>query len=61
MIGLWGLAISRKLPLSAIAGMIAPYPTMAELSKRVAGSYFTPKLFSDRVRWIVGLVQKWLP
>lgn len=45
MIALWGLAISNKLPISAIAGMIVPYPTMSELSKRVAGSYFAPSLY----------------
>ena len=33
--------------------MIAPYPTLGEVSKRAAGSYFTPSLFSDRTRKIV--------
>lgn len=61
LIGMWGLAISRRLPLSAIAGHIAPYPTLSEISKRAAGSYFTPKLFSTRTRKIVGFIQKWLP
>jgi pyruvate/2-oxoglutarate dehydrogenase complex dihydrolipoamide dehydrogenase (E3) component len=61
MIGMWGLAISRKLPISAVAGMIAPYPTLSELSKRAAGSYYTPTLFGPRVKKIVSLVQKWLP
>lgn len=61
MIGMWGLAISRKLPISAIAGMIAPYPTLSEISKRAAGSYYTPLLFGWRVKKIVSLVQKWLP
>lgn len=61
MIGLWGLAISRKLAISAIAGMIAPYPTLSELSKRAAGSYYTPSLYGARMRRFVGLVQKWLP
>ena len=61
MIALWGLAISKKLPISAIAGMIVPYPTMSELSKRVAGSYFTPSLYGKRMRRFVKLVQRWLP
>lgn len=61
MIGLWGLAIQRGLKLPAIAGMIAPYPTLAELSKHVAGQYYTPSLYGPRMRRLVGLIQKWLP
>lgn len=53
MIGQWTLAISRKIPLSALAGMIVPYPTYAEIGKRAAGSYFTAKLFSARTKALV--------
>jgi len=49
----WVLAISQKLKIGAMAGMIAPYPTLAEVSKRIAGSYYTPSLFSERTRKIV--------
>jgi len=59
MIGQWTLAIARRIPLSAMAGLIAPYPTRAEAGKRAAGSYFTAKLFSARtktlVRWLARL------
>jgi pyruvate/2-oxoglutarate dehydrogenase complex dihydrolipoamide dehydrogenase (E3) component len=61
MIGLWGLAIQQKLKIGAIASMIAPYPTMSEISKRAAGSFYTPSLFSTRTRRLVGLIQRWLP
>lgn len=61
LIGLWGLAISRRLKLSAVAGMIAPYPTLSEISKKVAGQYFTPTLYGDRMRWVVRTVQRLLP
>lgn len=53
LIQLWGLAISAGVKLSAIAGMIAPYPTLGEASKRAAGSFFTPRLFSERTRRLV--------
>jgi hypothetical protein len=33
--------------------MIAPYPTLGEVSKRAAGSFFTPKLFSAATRKLV--------
>jgi pyruvate/2-oxoglutarate dehydrogenase complex dihydrolipoamide dehydrogenase (E3) component len=59
-IGAWTLAIARKIPLSALAGMIVPYPTRSEAGKRAIGSYFTPKLFSARTRMLVRLLG-WLP
>ena len=54
----WVLAISQGLKIKAMASMIAPYPTLGEVNKRAAGSYFTPKLFSDRTRWLVRLLSK---
>lgn len=53
----WVLAISQGLKVSAFATMIAPYPTLGEVSKRAAGSYFTPKLFSERTKWLVRLLR----
>ena len=52
----WVLAINRGLPISAMATAIAPYPTLAEVSKRVAGSYYTDNLFSPRTRRLVKLL-----
>ena len=62
LIGLWSLAIVNRLKMRAVASMIAPYPTLSELNKRVAGAYFSPRLFENpSVKRIVGLVQKLLP
>ena len=60
MIGQWTLAISRKVPLSALAGLIAPYPTRSEAGKRAAGSFFTARLFSARTKALVRFLG-WLP
>ena len=49
----WVLAISQGLKIGAMASVIAPYPTLSEISKRAAGSYYTPSLFSARTRSIV--------
>jgi pyruvate/2-oxoglutarate dehydrogenase complex dihydrolipoamide dehydrogenase (E3) component len=49
----WGLAMQEKMKIGAIASMIAPYPTFGEVSKRAAGSFYTPTLFSERTRRIV--------
>lgn len=62
LIGLWGLAISARLKLSAVAGMVAPYPTLGEVSKRAAGAYFSPKLFENpTLKRLVRLIQRWVP
>ena len=54
----WILAISQKMKIGAMAQMIAPYPTLGEINKRAAGTYYTPSLFSDRTRKIVRLLAK---
>ncbi len=61
LIGTWGLAISAGLKIGAVASAIMPYPTLSEISKRAAGSYYTPKLFGPLTRRIVGVVQRFLP
>ena len=53
MIQPWILAISKGLKIGSVASYIAPYPTMGEASKRAAGSYFTPSLFSERTKRVV--------
>jgi pyruvate/2-oxoglutarate dehydrogenase complex dihydrolipoamide dehydrogenase (E3) component len=54
----WALAISQKLKISALANLIVPYPTRGETSKRAAGSYYTPTLFSPRTRRLVRLLAR---
>ncbi len=54
----WVLAISQGLKIGAMAGMIAPYPTLGEIGKRAAGSFYTPKLFSERTRKIVRFLSR---
>ncbi len=54
----WALAISQKLKIGAMANLIVPYPTRGEASKRAAGSYYTPRLFSARTRRLVRLLAR---
>lgn len=49
----WVLAIARRLPVRALADLVVPYPTRGEASKRAAGSFYTPALFSARTRRLV--------
>jgi pyruvate/2-oxoglutarate dehydrogenase complex dihydrolipoamide dehydrogenase (E3) component len=52
----WALAISQKLKIGALANLIVPYPTRGEASKRAAGSFYTPTLFSARTQRLVRLL-----
>ncbi len=54
----WVLAVQKGLKIADMAGIIAPYPTLGEASKRAAGAYYAPKLFSDRTKTVVGLMQR---
>jgi pyruvate/2-oxoglutarate dehydrogenase complex dihydrolipoamide dehydrogenase (E3) component len=46
----WVAALNGKVKLSSLASAVHPYPTIGEINKRVAGTYFSTKLFSDRVK-----------
>lgn len=52
----WVLAIGRGLGIGAIAGMVAPYPTLGEAGRQAAGDWFAPTLFGPGVRRLVRLL-----
>ncbi len=54
----WVLAIGQRLGIGAMAGLIAPYPTLGEIGKRAAGSFYAAKLFSERSRKLVRLLAR---
>jgi pyruvate/2-oxoglutarate dehydrogenase complex dihydrolipoamide dehydrogenase (E3) component len=54
----WVLAIANGIRIGALAQFIAPYPTFGEASKRAAGAYYTPKLFSERTKKLVRLLMR---
>lgn len=61
-IALWSLMLANRMKLGALAATVLPYPTLAELSKRAASAYFTPKLFDNAlIKRVVRAVQRWLP
>jgi pyruvate/2-oxoglutarate dehydrogenase complex dihydrolipoamide dehydrogenase (E3) component len=49
----WVAAINGGVKLSTLAGAIHAYPTLAEISKKAAGSYYSEKLFSDRTKKVL--------
>ncbi|MDA1099390.1 MAG: FAD-dependent oxidoreductase [Proteobacteria bacterium] len=54
----WVMAVAQSLKIGAMAGVIWPYPTFGEVGHRAAGSYFIPKLFTDRTRAMVKFLSK---
>ena len=52
----WTMALAKGLSIADMAGVIAPYPTRGEASKRAAGDYYTPTLFGPRTRSVVGFL-----
>ena len=54
----WVLAIQNKMKIGAMTGIIAPYPTLGEVSKRVAGAWYTPSLFSEKTRRVVRFLMR---
>ena len=54
----WSLAIQKGMKFSDLASLIIPYPTIAEISKRAAGQWYTSALFSEKTRKIIRWIQK---
>jgi pyruvate/2-oxoglutarate dehydrogenase complex dihydrolipoamide dehydrogenase (E3) component len=50
LIAEWVAVLNGKVKLATLAAAVHPYPTIAEINKRVAGNVFSEKIFSERVR-----------
>lgn len=56
LIGPWAMALANGMKINALTNTIMPYPTLSEVSKRVAGAFYTPTLFSNRTRRLIGIL-----
>jgi len=50
LISEWAVILGGGVKLSTVAGIVHPYPTLAEINKRVAGSLLSEKIFSGAVK-----------
>lgn len=50
LVGEWVAVLNGGVKLSTLASSVHPYPTLAEINKRVAGNFLSGKIFSERVR-----------
>jgi len=46
----WVAILNGKVKLSTLAAAVHPYPTIGEINKKVAGAYFSPKIFSEKIQ-----------
>ena len=53
LLATYSLAVGRKLSVSALAGMTVAYPTMAEIGKRAAISFYGSSLTNAAVRRMI--------
>ncbi len=49
----WIAVLNGKVRLAILASAIHPYPTLSEINQRVAGAFYSSRIFSDRVRKIL--------
>ncbi len=54
LIQVWALAMQQGLTLKALTETITPYPTLAEINRRVSLAFYLPRLTSETTRRLVG-------
>ena len=58
MINMWSLAVSKNLSVADVRGYVAPYPTMSEIGKRAALTYYAPVTRKPLVRRLVRVLAR---
>jgi pyruvate/2-oxoglutarate dehydrogenase complex dihydrolipoamide dehydrogenase (E3) component len=58
MISIYALAISKKMKASDLASFVAPYPTMSEIGKRAATSYYAPLARKPLIRRAISFLRR---
>jgi pyruvate/2-oxoglutarate dehydrogenase complex dihydrolipoamide dehydrogenase (E3) component len=54
----WALALSNGLKVQALAGVIVPYPTFSEVSKRAAVEFLRPSAQNPWLRRLIGVARR---
>jgi pyruvate/2-oxoglutarate dehydrogenase complex dihydrolipoamide dehydrogenase (E3) component len=58
LIQLWVIAIQKGMKLGDATGFVLPYPTLSEISKRVAFTFYQPTLTKRWLRSIIGMLRR---
>lgn len=54
----WTLALAKGLKVQDLAGLVFPYPTLSEVSKRAAVEYLKPSAQNPWLRRLIGAVRR---
>ena len=57
MMNFWALAVAKGMKVRDITSYVSPYPTMSEIGKRAATSYFAPATKKPWLRNIIGFLR----
>ncbi len=58
IIQMWSLAIAKGMKIGDLTGFISPYPTLTEINKRVAYTYYLPSLTNPMIRRTINFLAK---
>jgi len=58
LIQLWVMALAKDMRIGDLTGLVLPYPTLSELSKRVAYTFYQPTLTKRWLRTIIDLLRR---
>jgi len=58
LIAPWTLAVTQRLNIRHMAGIVVPYPTLSEIGKRAAMSYFSASLSNPRLRRLITFLRR---
>jgi pyruvate/2-oxoglutarate dehydrogenase complex dihydrolipoamide dehydrogenase (E3) component len=58
LIQLWVMAMARDMRIGDLTGLVLPYPTLSELSKRVAYTFYQPSLTKRWIRSVIDLLRR---
>lgn len=58
LIQLWTLAVSQRIGIKAVAGMVAPYPTRGEASRRAAIRFYATTPANPTLRRLIDFLAK---
>ncbi len=58
LITTWTLAVGQKMKVSTFLGTVIPYPTVSEIGKRAAVTYYAPSLTNPWTRRIIAFLRR---
>jgi len=58
MVQLWAMAMQKEMRIGDLTTIVFPYPTLSELSKRVAYAYYQPTLTKGWLRSIIAFLRR---